>query len=89
MIRLILQELSQRRGAGCPDNVHSRSPVEARRGISLQRHGQKTEPVRVIDWQQPANNDFLLVSQFSVTSALYTCRPDLVGFVTRVGKTSA
>ncbi len=29
----------------------------------------------------PANNDFLLVSQFSVTGALYTCRPDLVGFV--------
>jgi Type I restriction enzyme R protein N terminus (HSDR_N) len=25
--------------------------------------------------------DFLLVSQFSVTGALYTCRPDLVGFV--------
>ena len=37
--------------------------------------------VRVIDWEQPANNDFLLVSQFSVTGALYTCRPDLVGFV--------
>jgi type I restriction enzyme R subunit len=35
----------------------------------------------VIDWQNPANNDFLLVSQFSVTGALYTCRPDLVGFI--------
>jgi type I restriction enzyme R subunit len=43
--------------------------------------GQKTERVRVIDWQNPANNDFLLVSQFSVTGALYTCRPDLVGFI--------
>ena len=43
--------------------------------------GQKTERLRVIDWEQPANNDFLLVSQFSVTGALYTCRPDLVGFV--------
>ena len=29
----------------------------------------------------PANNDFLLVGQFSDTGALYTCRPDLVGFV--------
>ena len=46
-----------------------------------ERGGQKTERVRVIDWEQPANNDFLLVSQFSVTGALYTCRPDLVGFV--------
>ena len=43
--------------------------------------GQRTERVRVIDWENPAANDFLLVSQFSVTGALYTCRPDLVGFV--------
>src|ERR1700690_1084879 len=43
--------------------------------------GQKTERLRVIDWQNPASNDFLLVNQFSVTGALYTCRPDLVGFV--------
>ena len=46
-----------------------------------QRGGQKIVRVRVIDWEQPANNDFLLVSQFSVTGALYTCRPDLVAFV--------
>ncbi|HMP84636.1 MAG TPA: type I restriction endonuclease, partial [Verrucomicrobiota bacterium] len=43
--------------------------------------GQQTVRVRVIDWENPAANDFLLVSQFSVTGALYTCRPDLVGFV--------
>jgi type I restriction enzyme R subunit len=46
-----------------------------------ERGGQKTERLRVIDWERPENNDFLLVSQFSVTGALYTCRPDLVGFV--------
>lgn len=45
------------------------------------RGGQKTERLRVIDWQTPGNNDFLLVNQFSVTGSLYTCRPDLVGFV--------
>lgn len=43
--------------------------------------GQKTERLRVVDWEHPESNDFLLVSQFSVTGALYTCRPDLVGFV--------
>ena len=44
--------------------------------------GQKTERVRVIDWQQPlAGNDFLLVSQMTVTGAFYTVRPDLIGFV--------
>jgi len=46
-----------------------------------ERGGQKTERVRVIDWDHSASNDFLLVSQFSVTGPLYTCRPDLVGFV--------
>jgi type I restriction enzyme R subunit len=54
------------------------SPSDAEKGRS---GGQKTERVRVIDWENPANNDFLLVSQFSVTGALYTCRPDLVCFV--------
>src|SRR6185369_8126596 len=43
--------------------------------------GQKTERLRVIDWISPEQNDFLLVSQFSVVGSLYTCRPDLVGFV--------
>jgi type I restriction enzyme R subunit len=47
----------------------------------LEHGGQKTERVRVIDWESPAQNDFLLVNQLSVTGALYTCRPDLVGFV--------
>jgi len=49
--------------------------------LDREHGGQKTERVRVIDWEDPENNDFLLVSQFSVTGALYTCRPDLVGFV--------
>lgn len=43
--------------------------------------GQKLERLRVVDWTQPDRNDFLLVSQFSVVGSLYTCRPDLVGFV--------
>ena len=43
--------------------------------------GQKTERLRVIDWASPEQNDFLLVSQLSVVGNLYTCRPDLVGFV--------
>ena len=46
-----------------------------------ERGGQKMERLRVVDWEHPANSDFLLVNQFSVTGALYTCRLDLVGFV--------
>ena len=37
--------------------------------------GQSTERLRVVDWQHPQNNDFLLVSQFSVVGSLYPCRP--------------
>jgi type I restriction enzyme, R subunit len=54
------------------------SPLPGRGG---EGGGQKTERVRLVDWENPANNDFLLVSQYSVTGPLYTCRLDLVGFV--------
>jgi type I restriction enzyme R subunit len=47
----------------------------------IEQGGQKTERLRVIDWAVPDQNDFLLVSQFSVVGSLYTCRPDLVAFV--------
>ncbi len=46
-----------------------------------ERGGLKDERVRVVDWENPAANDFLLVSQMTVTGELYTCRPDLIGFV--------
>jgi type I restriction enzyme R subunit len=46
-----------------------------------ERGGQKTERVRVMDWDNPHANDFLLVSQMTITGDLYTCRPDLIGFV--------
>jgi type I restriction enzyme R subunit len=43
------------------------SPSDAEKGRS---GGQKTERLRVVDWEHPTNNDFLLVSQFSVTGTL-------------------
>ena len=46
-----------------------------------ERGGQKTERVRVVDWENPQANEFLLVSQMTITGPLYTCRPDLIGFV--------
>jgi len=39
------------------------------------------ETVRVLDWDKPNENDFLLVSQFWVAGDIYTKRPDLLGFV--------
>lgn len=43
--------------------------------------GETVESIRVIDWNNPANNDFLLCSQFWVTGEMHTRRADLVGFV--------
>src|ERR1035441_5578890 len=65
------------------DSTPHPSPLPGRggEGVRSQGGGQKTERLRVIGGERPPNNDFLLVSQFSVTGELYTCRPDLVGFV--------
>lgn len=43
--------------------------------------GERPERVRVIDWTDPAANEFLAVSQMTLTGPLYTRRPDVVGFV--------
>jgi type I restriction enzyme R subunit len=42
---------------------------------------EQEETVRVIDWNTPDNNQFLLVSQFSITGELYSRRADMIGFV--------
>ena len=42
---------------------------------------ERVERVAVIGWNDPADNDFLMVQQFWVTGDIYTRRADLVGFV--------
>jgi len=42
---------------------------------------ERIEIVRVIDWDDPTNNDFFLASQMWVAGDPYTKRPDLIGFV--------
>lgn len=39
------------------------------------------ETIRVMDWDDPAQNDYFLASQFWVTGEMYKRRADLVGFV--------
>ncbi|MGD0174184.1 MAG: type I restriction endonuclease subunit R [Anaerolineales bacterium] len=70
------------------------SPVAANREIYLlmkngfraavpdpEGRGETVEIVRIVDWETPKNNDFLICSQFWVTGEMYTRRADLVGFV--------
>ena len=39
------------------------------------------EVLRVIDWSNPSNNDFLAASQMWISGETYQRRPDLIGFV--------
>jgi type I restriction enzyme, R subunit len=59
-----------------------------REGVSVQVRQQdgstKPERVAVIDWTQPANNDFFLGSQVWFASDLYKRRPDAIGFINGV-----
>ncbi len=43
--------------------------------------GERVEIAKLIDWDNHANNDFLLVSQFWVVGEMYKRRADLMGFV--------
>ncbi|MCL5959430.1 MAG: HsdR family type I site-specific deoxyribonuclease, partial [Chloroflexi bacterium] len=84
-IDLAIQELTRDRSA--------MSPAQANREVyRLLKEGLKvavfdgagrvsTTTLRVIDWEEPANNDFFLASQFWVSGEIYTRRADLVGFV--------
>ena len=70
------------------------NPVEANREIyNLLKDGVKVtlaDPntqeetvsvLKVIDWENPENNDFFAASQFWITGDMHTRRPDLIGFV--------
>ena len=53
----------------------------ARVEVQNDRGELDTEVVKIIDFNDSKNNDFLLVSQLWVTGELHKRRPDLVGFV--------
>ena len=85
-ITLALNELTRDRSTKAPlaanREVYDRLKDGVIVSIPDRKHsGQTTERLRVIDWQNPDANDFLLTNQFSVTKTPYTCRPDLIGFV--------
>lgn len=43
--------------------------------------GETIEVIRIIDWDHPEKNDFLICSQLWITGEMHTRRADLVGFV--------
>jgi len=85
-INAAVDELSRDRSAMTPAAANRELWTLMRDGVKVSvpdaaKGGVKTERVRVVDWENPAANDFLLVSQMTIVGQLYTCRPDLIGFV--------
>jgi type I restriction enzyme R subunit len=64
-------------------NQEIQNLIRNRVEVSLRQPDGTSLPERLslVDWENPENNDFLLVSQLWVHSDLYHRRADLVGFV--------
>ncbi|MDI1314740.1 type I restriction endonuclease subunit R [Prosthecobacter sp.] len=85
-ITAALEELTRNRSAMSMAAANREMHELFKQGVKVsvpdkERGGQKTERVRVIDWENPEANDFLLVTQMSIQGPLYLRRPDLIGFV--------
>ena len=84
-LELAVDELARDRSAMIPVNANQEVYQLLKDGVKVVYQDEKGEQasatVRVVAWDTPADNDFLLVSQLWVTGDVYTRRADLVGFV--------
>jgi type I restriction enzyme R subunit len=84
-IEAAIEELARDRSIQTPAQANRELYAMLKDGVPVyfpdDEGGETVEKVRVIDWENPYNNDFLLCSQLWVTGELYTRRPDLIGFV--------
>ncbi|MBN1579459.1 MAG: type I restriction endonuclease subunit R, partial [Anaerolineae bacterium] len=80
-----IEELARDRGAMAMVRANHEIYRLLKDGVKAAYHDgsgeEQIERVRLVDWQTPANNDFLLAQQFWVAGETYTRRADLVGFV--------
>src|SRR5260370_10020693 len=84
-IEIASEELTRDRSALSLANSNREVYRLLKNGVNIRIRGEGDEEidetVRVIDWNNPANNDCLLVSQLWITGEIYKRRADLVGFV--------
>jgi type I restriction enzyme, R subunit len=80
-----VDELTRDRGAMSLASANREIYQHLKEGIKVSvpdgKGGTEIITVRAMDWAQPANNDFLVVRQLTITGALYTRIPDLVCYV--------
>ncbi len=84
-IILAIEELTKDRSALHPVLANKEIYQMLKDGVKVSFRNEEGEEVvesaQVIDWNNPANNDYFLASQFWVTGEIYKRRADLVGFV--------
>ncbi len=84
-IALAIEELTRDRSVMSPANANREVYRLLKNGVKVSFRGKENEEtvenVRIIDWNEPSNNDFFLASQFWVSGEMYRRRADLVGFV--------
>ena len=84
-LNLAIDELIKDRSAMSMVNANHEVWQLIRDGVKVETENEKgerqTETVKVIDFENPKENHFMLVSQLWITGELHTRRPDLIGFV--------
>ncbi len=84
-LNLAIDELIKDRSAMSMVNANYETWHLLREGVKVEMENEKgkwqIETVKVIDWQNPKENHFMLVSQMWITGELHKRRPDLIGFV--------
>lgn len=84
-LKLAEEQLTRDRSAMIPVAANREVLSLIRNGVQVQvrRDDRNFDDllVQVIDWKNPANNDFLAANQFWIEGLLHKRRPDTVGFV--------
>jgi len=84
-LNLAIDEIIKDRSAMSMVNANHEVWQLIKDGVKVETENEKgeqqTETVKVIDFENPKENHFMLVSQLWVTGELHKRRPDLIGFV--------
>jgi type I restriction enzyme R subunit len=81
-----IEALTRDRSALSPASANRELYRLLKDGVNVTVRDEQTgdetaQTIRVLDWNAPARNDFLLCSQLWIAGEMYTRRADLVGFV--------
>ncbi len=84
-IEYVIKELTRDRSSMHPVRANKEIYDIMRDGVDVEFRGSngklRRETVRIVDWRQPDNNHYLLVSQLWVSGDYGNKRPDLVAFL--------